>query len=181
MDSHDRHEYIQLRYSIVTIVTLWWILLKFAPIAGIASHHKCLKCPLSERAEEPKISCIAPFTFSQPFFVCVQTVAHKIFVWNDSPVLPDPVSWAYLRSAKPNHFYLHPSLQCSFKLARLTHSISLSCIWARVVTYYTEVFSGNAAKASVFDVLVCVGHSNYCEGRTVTQSLCALIHFAESR
>ncbi len=35
-----------------------------------------------------------------------------------------------------------PSLQCSFKLARVP-----------VVTYYTEVFSGNVAKASVFDDL----------------------------
>ncbi len=48
---------------------------------------------------------------------------------------------------------IHLSLQCSFKLARETHSISLSCALARVVTYYTEVFSGNAAKASVFEDL----------------------------
>ncbi len=35
--------------------------------------------------------------------------------------------------------------------SRVTHSISLSCVQAPVVTYYTEVFSGNAAKVSVFD------------------------------
>ncbi len=44
----------------------------------------------------------------------------------------------------------HPSPQCSFKLARVTHSITLSCVRARVVTYYTEVFGGNVAKTSVF-------------------------------
>ncbi len=44
---------------------------------------------------------------------------------------------------------IHLSPQCSFKLAQVTHSISLS----RVVTYYTKVFGGNAAKTSVFDVL----------------------------
>ncbi len=46
-----------------------------------------------------------------------------------------------------------PLLQSSFKLARVTHSISLSCVRARVVTYYTEVFSGNGAKTLVFDIL----------------------------
>ncbi len=34
-----------------------------------------------------------------------------------------------------------------------THSISLSCAWVRVVTYYSEVFSGNMAKASVFHTM----------------------------
>ncbi len=29
---------------------------------------------------------------------------------------------------------IHPSLQCSFKLASVTHSMSLSCVRARVVT-----------------------------------------------
>ncbi len=48
---------------------------------------------------------------------------------------------------------IQPSLLCSFKLAQVTHSFSLSCVRARVVTYYTEVFSGHAAKMSVFDVL----------------------------
>ncbi len=43
--------------------------------------------------------------------------------------------------------------QCSFKLAQVTHSISLSCVGAPVVTYYTKVFSGNAAKTSLFDDL----------------------------
>ncbi len=40
---------------------------------------------------------------------------------------------------------IHPSLQCSFRLTPVTHSISLSCVRARVVTYYTKVFSGNTA------------------------------------
>ncbi len=48
---------------------------------------------------------------------------------------------------------IHPSPHCSFKLARITHSITLSGVRARVGTYYTEVFSGNAAKTLVFDVL----------------------------
>ncbi len=48
---------------------------------------------------------------------------------------------------------IQPSLQCSFKPVRGMHSISLSCVQAWVVTYYTKVFSGNTAKASVFDDL----------------------------
>ncbi len=42
---------------------------------------------------------------------------------------------------------IHPSLQCSFKLSRVTHSICLFCVGAQVVTYY------NTAKATVFDDL----------------------------
>ncbi len=52
---------------------------------------------------------------------------------------------------QPNKYA--PPFSAASKLARVTHSISLSCARARVVTYYTEVFGGNAAKASVFDVL----------------------------
>ncbi len=48
---------------------------------------------------------------------------------------------------------MQPSLQCSFKLARVTHSISLSCAGAQVVTYNIEVFGRNAAKISVSDNL----------------------------
>ncbi len=48
---------------------------------------------------------------------------------------------------------IHPALQCSFKLKRVTHIISLSCVQAWVVTYYTEVFSGNVIKMLVFHVL----------------------------
>ncbi len=44
-------------------------------------------------------------------------------------------------------------MKSSFKLAWVTHSISLSSVRAQVVTYYTEVFGGNAAETLVFDVL----------------------------
>ncbi len=45
------------------------------------------------------------------------------------------------------------TLQCSFKLGPVTHSISLSSVRASVVTYYIDVFSGNVAKALVLDAL----------------------------
>ncbi len=65
-------------------------------------------------------------------------------------VILEKARWYLNSSAKQTH----PSLQRSFKLMWVTHSISLSCIRARDATYYTKwVFSGNVAKASVFDVL----------------------------
>ncbi len=66
-----------------------------------------------------------------------------------SSVILQKACW-YLNSSPKQ---IHPSLQCSFKLTPVMHSISLCCVRARVVTDYTEVFSGNVAKASVFDDL----------------------------
>ncbi len=50
--------------------------------------------------------------------------------------------WYLNSSAKQTH----SSLQRSFRLAPVTLSISLSCVRARAVTYYTEVFSGTWLK-----------------------------------
>ncbi len=46
-----------------------------------------------------------------------------------------------------------PLHSVSFKLVHVTHSISLSCVQAPVVTYYTKAFSGNVTKTSVSDDL----------------------------
>ncbi len=78
----------------------------------------------------------------------IHSISAEIFgqlkVW--SVILEKACS--YLNSAAKQ---THPSLQCSF--TGVTHSISLFCVRAQVVTYYAELFSGNAAKTLRFDGL----------------------------